>query len=61
MLFINTSNREKKYAINTSVCGNVLIIKIKEVRLFDTSQRQIQKNNQFSNLSGRLFVSEVVA
>lgn len=61
MLFINTSNREKKYAINTSICGNVLIIKFKEVRSFDTSQRQIQKNNQFSNLSGRLFVSEVVA
>lgn len=61
MLFINTSNREKKYAINTSNCGNVLIIKFKEVRLFDTSQRQIQKNNQFSNLSGRLLVSEVVA
>lgn len=50
MLFINTSNREKKYAINTSICGNVLIIKFKEVRSFDTSQRQIQKNNQFPNL-----------
>ena len=31
------------------------------VRSFDTSQQQIQKNNQFPNLSGRLFVSEVVA
>ena len=50
MLFINTSNREKKYAINTSDYSNVLITRKEMVRSFDTSQQQIQKNNQFPNL-----------
>ncbi len=37
MLFINTSNQEKKYVINTSTCDNVLKINLEVVRLFDTS------------------------